>query len=323
MTLKRHARRIVSSIPDDIRQALALNPADALTRLLNIYVAPLEQLRDSRGAGGWCDGVSLATNRVICYAPTPGSRRQNFTLIHEFAHLCVNEDNESLDWLADRTDPSGDLERLCDAIAAEILLPPSTVTSILARGTPEPRHLRQLYADSHASEEVCAIALAAHLPVRGAVMLIHRKTATVTFAASSGWPPLHIPRGLLVPPRHPLRELGIRQRWYGWTTPDLRLAFPEQSFKTDSPQDIRSLLKVRAEAGPRRTTAILLDATSISECASGQTSITEPEPLVSHRSHHPGERACPICGHATIDSFYPCEECHIPPCPACGRCQCL
>ena len=213
MTLKLHASRLVAAIPDNVRHALALDPADALARQLSIHVVPVEQLRDSRGAGGWCDGVSLTTNRVICYAPSPGSRRQNFTLLHEFGHLTINEDNDALDWLADRSDPSSDLERLCDAIAAEILLPTSTIARALAGNTPAPGHLRQLYAASRASEEVCAIALAAHLPVRGAIVLIQRQTATVAFAACSGWPPLSIPRGLAVPPRHPLRDLGTRQRW--------------------------------------------------------------------------------------------------------------
>jgi hypothetical protein len=324
MTLKLSAARLVSAIPDNIRQALALDPADALTGLLNIHVAPVEQLRNSRGAGGWCDGVSLAANRVICYAPSPGSRRQNFTLMHEFGHLLINEDDESLDWLADRADPSSDLERLCDAIAAEILLPSSTIARVLAGDAPEPRHLRQLYAGSHASEEVCAIALAAHLPVRGAVVLIRRKTATVTFAASSGWPPLSIPRGLSIPPRHPLRELGTRQRWSGWITSDLGLAFVQQPNKTELPQDHRNpLLRAQAEAGPRRTTAILLNAASTSQVAPEHSLGVETGKSYSRRSPAPGERACPTCGHAAATEHYPCEECGVPPCPACGHCRCL
>ena len=121
MTLKLLANRLVSAIPGNIRQTLALNPEDALTGLLGISVAPVRQLRDSRGAGGWCDGLSFTTDRIICYAPSPGSRRQNFTLMHEYGHLRISENDEALDWLADRQDPSGDLERLCDAIAAEIL----------------------------------------------------------------------------------------------------------------------------------------------------------------------------------------------------------
>ena len=326
MTLRSHASRVVTAIAGNIRQALALDAEGALTGLLGIHVAPILQLQDSRGAGGWCDGLSLTTNRVICYAPSPGSRRQNFTLLHEFGHLRVNEDDDALDWLADREDPSGDLERLCDAIAAEILLPASTVIQILTGSVPEPAHLRQLYLGSRASEEVCAIALAAHLPARGAITLIQRRTATVAFAAASGWPRLSIPRGLGVPPGHPLRDLGTWQSWNGWTTPDLRLAFnkfPDEAEQPSCSLPREPLLKAQAEAGPRRTTAILLDIANSDGAGEGG------RPQVEGESDHGGahasqvELACPICGHAGIRDHYPCLECGVPPCPACGRCPCL
>ena len=289
------------------------DPADTLARQLGIQVIPVEQLRDSRGAGGWCDGISLMTDRIICYATSPGSRRQNFTLLHEFGHLRVNEDDDALDWLADRPNPSSDLERLCDAIAAEILLPNSIIKRALAGDAPAPGHLRQLYAASRASEEVCAIALAAHLPTRGAVVLIQRRTATVAFAASSGWPPLSIPRGLAVPPRHPLRDLGTRQRWSGWTTSDLGLSFAER------PSKANHLLRAQAEAGSRRTTAILLDSDNVDQLADDHSLPAEGP----SKFRDPQELICPVCGNDTGSNHYPCEECSFPPCPGCGHCRCL
>ena len=322
MTLRSHANRLVAAIPANVRQALALDAEGALTGLFGIHIASVPQLQDSRGAGGWCDGLSLTTNQVICYAPSPGSRRQNFTLLHELGHLRVNDDDDALDWLADRADPAGDLERLCDAIAAGILIPPSTITQVLSGNLPEPAHLRQLYTASRASEEVCAIALAAHLPARGAVTLIQRRTATVAFAAGSGWPPLSIPRGLTVPPGHPLRELGTRQRWSGWTTPDLRLAFNALPGGAGHPSGSTSregLLEAQAEAGPRRTTAILLDTTSRGEGrpqAAGDADGGAPAVAKT-------ELVCPNCGHTAAREHYPCPECGVPPCPACGRCPCL
>jgi len=323
MTLKHHASRIAGTIPGNIRQALAADAEAALAGLLGIHVAPVPELRDTRGAGGWCDGLSLTSDRIICYVPSPRSRRQNFTLLHEFGHLRVNEDDDALDWLADRPDPPRDLERLCDAIAAEVLLPNSTVTQILAGAMPAPGHLRQLYTGSRASEEVCAIALAACLPARGAIALIQRRTSAVAFAASSGWPLISIPRGLAVPPRHPLRDLGTRQRWSGWTTPDLRLAITEfPGIASRLPPSRESLLRVRAEAGPRRTTAILLDTAMSSEAEARY-------PHAASDSNHgvanalDGKVLCPVCGAAGPRDNYPCPECGIPPCPACGRCPCL
>lgn len=315
MTLKLHATRLVATVPAKIRDALGLEPADALVRHFGMRIVPLDQLRDSRGAGGWCDGVSLTNDRVICFAPSPHSRRQNFTLLHELGHFLVNEDDGVLDWLADRPDPATDVERLCDAVAAQILLPESTTTRVLDGRRPAPEHLQQLYSVSRASEEVCAIALAGRLSVRGAVVLIRRRTAAVVFAASSGWPPVLVPRGLAVPPHHPLRELGIRQRWSGWTTSDLRLAIAGPLPETLVP----NLFQASAEAGPNRTTTILLDTGSIDGA--------EDHPSARHAFDLDGPyrqiSICPHCGHGSNSNTYPCEECRVPPCMQCGRCRCM
>src|SRR5580692_7705625 len=123
MTLKQHVSRLVGAIPENLRLALSADPETALSGLPGIRVMPVPQLRDARGVSGWCDGLSFMNDGIICYAPSPWSRRQNFTLLHEFAHLCVEGDDDALDWLADRAEPPAELERLCDAIAAEILIP--------------------------------------------------------------------------------------------------------------------------------------------------------------------------------------------------------
>jgi Zn-dependent peptidase ImmA (M78 family) len=321
MTLKLHARRLVAATPQSARQALALDPAAALAQQFDVRVVAVEELRDSRGAGGWCDGVSLTTDRVICYAPSPGSRRQNFTLLHELGHILINEDEDALDWLADRPDPDSDQERLCDAIAAEILLPEPTINQILAGAAPTADHLRQLYASSQASEEVCAIALAARLPMRGAVVLIRRRNATVAFAASNGWPPLPIPRSLAIPARHPLRELGTRQRWTGWTTADLRLALTEHPAMCLPSHLAEDLLRVDSVAGPRRTTAIFLDISDPGGHNKGgllaafamDLELRSPRPTFT----------CSKCASNVPSGGYECEECGIAPCRGCGRCQCF
>lgn len=314
MTLKRHATRLAATVPAKIREALALEPADALVRHFGMRIAPLDQLRDSRGAGGWCDGVSLTNDRVICFAPSPNSRRQNFTLLHELGHFLANEDDDVLDWLADRPDSATDLERLCDAVAAQILLPESTITQILDGRQPAPEHLQRLYSASKASEEVCAIALAGRLRKRGAVILIRRRTAAVAFAAISGWPTLLVPRGLEVPQHHPLRELGIRQRWSGWTTSDLRLAITEPFAETMIP----NLMQAWAQAGSNRTTAILIDTRNDEGAEWPRPANNAPGPY----SQSGYILLCRHCGHGSNPSTYPCEECGIPPCWQCGQCQC-
>jgi hypothetical protein len=153
-------------------------------------------------------------------------------------------------------------------------------------------------------------------------VIIRRRTATVTFAASGGWPPLSIPRGLAVPSRHPLRDLGTRQRWSGWTTSDLRLAFAQRPARPNLSQfSPYPLLRAQAEAGSRRTALMLLDIESIGQASSHHSLRTEGIDLSGSRDS--GELICPICGHAGASNHYPCEECGVPPCPACGRCRCM
>jgi Zn-dependent peptidase ImmA (M78 family) len=317
--LKAHAHRLVARVPRSIRLALANDPAETLRHQLGIHVVAVEQLRDTRNTGGWCDGVSLTADQVICFAPSPRSRRQNFTLLHEYGHLLVDEDSAALDWLADRTDPAADLERLCDAIAAEILLPASTVTQILTGNAPTPANLTQLYAASQASEEVCAIALAARLPARGAVVLVNRRSASVAFAASNGWPPLPIQRGLAIPARHPIRDLGTRQHWSGWTTPDFGLARPEPPVNSDPSQG--QWMRAHAEAAPHRTTVVLLEAAALRQVDMSGLSREIRRP--GQASDSGSTRICAICGNTSTSENYPCEDCGLPPCPACGRCRCL
>jgi hypothetical protein len=200
-------------------------------------------------------------------------------------------------------------------------LPEPTISQILAGAAPTVEHLQRLYTASRASEEVCAIALASRLPVRGAIVLIRRKGATVAFAASNGWPPLPIPRGLTVPVRHPLRELGTRQRWTGWTTADLRLALAEHPAMSLPTYRTEGLLQADAVAGPRRTTAILLDISpagvQIDDHLPGTYAIG-PEPWSAQPAY-----VCPKCGRNAASDNYPCDECGVAPCPTCGRCRCF
>jgi hypothetical protein len=200
-------------------------------------------------------------------------------------------------------------------------LPEPAIDEILAGATPTVDHLRQLHASSQASEEVCAIALASRLPVRGAVVLIRRRTATVAFAAGNGWPPLRVPRGLAVPSRHPLRDLGTRQRWTGWTTADFRLALAEHPMTSLAPHSAEELLHTDALAGPLRTAAILLDSSNTHEDINRNLTggyVSSQEPGSAQLAH-----SCLICGNSAPSDNYPCDECAVAPCSRCGRCRCF
>ena len=106
---------------------------------------------------------------VILYAPSPYSRRENFTLAHEYGHFLVAEQEDILDWLGDLSKPCRALESVCDRIASELLLPKSLIDQVVGGQVPRASHLVALYEASNASEPCCAIALANRLPGVAAV----------------------------------------------------------------------------------------------------------------------------------------------------------
>ena len=100
--LERHARRILGQIAATDRDALAADPKRALTERFGLRVREQDELAQRRDAGGWCDGISFLDDGVVLYAPSPFSRRENFTLTHELGHKLTEEDDDALDWLANR-----------------------------------------------------------------------------------------------------------------------------------------------------------------------------------------------------------------------------
>jgi Zn-dependent peptidase ImmA (M78 family) len=129
------------------RQTATPSPRIRSERLpsgFGLRVREQDLLAQHRDAGGWCDGISFLDDGVVLYAPSPNSRRENFTLTHELGHKLAEEDDDALDWLANRDHPERDLERLCDLIAARLLLPDTLIAQILDRRPPEAVHIGAL-----------------------------------------------------------------------------------------------------------------------------------------------------------------------------------
>jgi len=112
MNSTEHARRITASIDTDIAAHIASNPREALEQDFVLTVQEVPELTHRRGADGWCDGLSFLDHDVVLIVPTPYSRRENFTAVHELAHRLVLEDDDALDWLANQPDP----DRSCEAL---------------------------------------------------------------------------------------------------------------------------------------------------------------------------------------------------------------
>lgn len=163
-TVRQHAERIAAALPAGDRVDLAFDPARTL-RMLGFELHPVANPTDARGAAGSCDGLSFAENQSIIYRRTD-NRRENFTLVHEFAHFTVKNDPDAIDWLADQAEPGVELERLCDQIAANILVPTSLVDRHLAGEPVQAHHATDLFNDSQASYNAIWSVDKFHAPTR-------------------------------------------------------------------------------------------------------------------------------------------------------------
>lgn len=301
MTLRDQARRVVASVPGELRDRLRDSPLDALA-WAGLTVRAVHALGSRRGAGGMCDGMSFTAHGTVLYAPTD-NRRENFTLAHEYAHVLLDDDETVLIWLADQPDRDDVLERLCDEVAALLLVPDTLLGVVVGDHPPTGEHVLDLFRRSQASQVVCAIAVGRRLNSPGAVLLTDRTTRTVVHSAIVGEPPVHPRTGQPVPDSHPLLRIvpgqHLRRRTF-WATP----------------------------WGERRT--MYLDAVATDKRAYGVLAQDdlwqidkfhppEPEP---DASGPPSNHMSCRCGYAGVRTGWPCPDCGRPFCPRCQACDC-
>lgn len=303
MTVASHAMRIISTaVVADFATGLAVDPLAALTAH-GYRVTAVPELSEKRGAGGWCDGMSFHRHGALLYVPTD-SKRQNFTVLHEFAHGLVHDDDDALDWLGGQSDPNQKLEQLCNEIASRLLLP-DTVLDTVIRGEPlEAAHLTQLADNTAASQEVCAIALARRLPCAGMVLLTDRDRHEVVRAALHGDLRFRPRPGDTVPDGHPLRRLPAGQQLSA-------RSFWAQPWGTE-----RQTLYLNAHASTQRTYAVLAisDLWQIDGLHLSDRDDQVPDRPQAHRRCR--------CGFIGTVAGYPCPQCSQPFCPRCGDCEC-
>ncbi|PWK84590.1 uncharacterized protein DUF955 [Lentzea atacamensis] len=306
MSLFLHATRIVGSLSPEIRQAIGQNPLTGV-RLLDLTASPVEELEHRRGEGGWCDGVSFLEEGVILYCPSPYSRRQNFTIVHEIAHWLVDSDDDALDWVADHEDSQRVIEQLCDHIAGKLLIADEIVSAVLDGQPVHAAHLRALYDATAASEPACAIALARRLPGVGAIVIIDRATNEVAYS-SLRWDgfderPVAYPwSGQRVPETHPLTRLaaGDERRVRSWWS---------------TPWGERHPYYMDVICGHNRIHAIF--------CEQDLWAIEDLHlDVPDRRTQRPSrELTCP-CGFRGTVTGYPHDVCGEMFCPKCDSCGC-
>lgn len=290
------------------RSQFPSHPLRVLREELRLNVRAVETLAQQRHDGGACDGLSFLQDGVILYAPTPHSRRENFTLAHELGHWLIEQSEVLYDWIADQANPQRLLETVCDRIAQRLLLPDGVINAAIGDGPIRARNVLELYDASEASAPVCAIAVASRLPAMGAVAIIDASSNTVTHSsvkpdAQLGWPTAYPwPRDVL-PIGHPLRSLGNVQ---------------SRTMKTfwPTPWGDRADFYVDAVVVPGRARRIAIFS---------DVDLWGSESLHLEQSREFDRRPSievHCCGQDRIVRGYPCPECGHPFCPACGLCRC-
>lgn len=306
MNLDGCVEQALSLLTPDAQARFVENPMAVLRDNLGLTVTAVEHLADARDDGGACDGVSFLHDGVILYAPTPWSRRENFTLAHELGHWLADQAPDVYDWLADQDEPGRLLETVCDRVAQRLLLPEAAAFAIIGSGPIRAQHLLDLYDASQASRPVCAIALAKHLPSLGAIAIIDRATGTVTHASvkpdsEQGWPTVFPWRGQQLFAGHPLLGLASGAsvaRRLTWRTP----WDTQADFYVDATGDGKRVIAVFCD----------LDLWNIERFHAPVERDFDTRPLLTG--------SC--CGTTFERRGYPCPDCRQPFCPRCGDCRC-
>lgn len=306
MNLEPWIDRAVRTLDAAIRAEFAEAPEQTLQSRLGLRVQAMDDLLQERGDGGFCDGMSYLSDGVVLYAPTPNSRRQNFTMAHELGHWIVERDEGFFNWIADQDKAAILLESVCDRIAQRLLLPEPLVTQVLDGAPVRARHVAELFDASNASWPACAIALSRRLRGLAAIALVDRDDGLVNHASvqpdpDEGWPAIFPWRGQVLDPAHALMSLAPGKtltRRVSWRAP----WGSEAEFFVD------------AFADDRRVVAVLV-AHDVWGVEPGR--VLEPR---DYDTRPMGKITC--CGQERLVRGYPCAKCGQQFCPVCKKCQC-
>ncbi len=209
-----YAKRLEAALSPATRRELASSPLAGVRGAgVRVRAVPSSDATDACS----CDGAYFYDQRAICYVATPRSRRENFTVLHEFCHHLVMSDDDLLSELAD-ADAEGGVaveERICDAFAGRILIPDEAVAAVLVGRRPRAADVRALYDATAGSMEACAVRLAERISCEGYVALLDRDRRQVRFASQSGEFDYVWRRGSPLPIDHPAWGAGADGTYVG------------------------------------------------------------------------------------------------------------
>lgn len=286
-TIVRYAKELVADLDAHTQRAL-VDDQEAALAALDISVV------ERFGVSG-CD-LDASWNRrtrTITIASDASPGRKRFSCLHEFGHERLDDHVEINNWLyglgQKHSGPTA--ETVCDAFAAELLLPQDDVAAALTPGF-KARHVVQLFENHSASREAVCVRAAQHLGSPGLVVLA--RGSTVLFSSNRSLP-FRIGRGVDQPQSSVITRASSSE--YA-STPAERVQLRKLQSFTDLTGDA-----VRTNDG--YTFAVLRQA-------------------LDEVDHHGRLRAktwtCGQCRADITDADW-CNDCRRRICPDCG-CQC-
>jgi hypothetical protein len=301
----RLAAVLVADLSDSRLKELATRPLGTI-RTLGVRVAQIVVATSSESCS--CDGVYVRASAgrppAIGYVPTPQSRRENFTLLHELGHHLTRTNDQVLSAVHDLSDDHGRSaeDRVCDSFAAQILLPDSLVERAVGTAMPRAAHLVALVGASKASRPACAVRLAERLPSDGYVLIADTRSRTVSFASPSpSWPYL-VRKGSAMDASHPIWKAVADGAARGQGP--IRWPGGSKNLWFDAVLDEPYVYAVFSESRywPSSELGILAEPTRLAR----------PVPL---------QGTCKHCGSDTW-GYRACDKCGDVRCNSCGKCGC-
>jgi hypothetical protein len=298
--------RLETRLPAALRSGLAIDPHGALSEM-GLTVVEMSRVATSEACS--VDGAyfseTYGPKPAIGYVRTPGSRRENFTLLHELAHHLVRLDDALLSSLADEGDDRDTIEeRICDAFAGRLLIPEEVVKGVLGGRRPEAKDVRRLFNACLGSREACAVRLAERIRCEGYVALLDRGSNTVRFASTSPETSHAWGRGSPLPSGHPAWRAGGTETFRGEGEVVWRSGYR------------RNLWLDAIEDGP---VVVAVFAADRYWPASGLGILSDPSQTRATPILFTG--TCRHCG-ASVWGTRTCDKCGDVTCRSCGRCGC-
>jgi Zn-dependent peptidase ImmA (M78 family) len=299
----RLASELEASLGSETRAELAKDPKGAIEGLgIKVIVFNMDWASEECA----CDGVySWQLRPTIAYLPTPGSRRENFTLLHELGHHLFRQSDDVISALADLDDEDGRIaeENLCDAFAGRTLIPDEIVNKVLHGRRPEARDLSELFDNSIGSREVCAIRLAERMACFGYVAVLDPLDHSVRFASGSPQCQYRWKRGSKLPPSHPVWQASKKPDGFRGEGPVIWNG-GRKSMWLDAIKDGRAVVAIFSEERYWKASGLNI--------LSGTSTMARP-PAMSGTCRH--------CGADTW-GYRACEKCGDVRCNECGKCGC-